>query len=167
MRCSQRALLSRWLRYYARTSLVRPISFSSLYVSPSPHPAAIAPAAPVAELGVVRRFLAFPVNYNPEIQRLASRTTSLLLIPSWVGFIYTLLHRPHHVSVPVSASLPDIGFITVATLVCSLITLVCALPTLGDDISSLRAWFFTLICAVPFIGMLCLLDPAGAAPVSW
>ena len=54
MRCSQRALLSRWLRFYARTRLVRPISFSSSYVSPSPHPAAIAPAAPVGELGFVR-----------------------------------------------------------------------------------------------------------------
>ena len=55
MRCSQRALLSRWLLFYARTRPVRPIFFPSSYVSPSLHPAAIAPAAPVAELGVVRR----------------------------------------------------------------------------------------------------------------
>ena len=55
MRCSQRALLSRWLRFYARTHPVRPIFLPSLYVSPSLHPAAIAPAAPVAELGFVRR----------------------------------------------------------------------------------------------------------------
>ena len=55
MRCSQRALLSRWLRFYARTRPVRPIFFPSSYVSLSLHPAAIAPAAPVAELGVVRR----------------------------------------------------------------------------------------------------------------
>ena len=62
MRCSQRALLSRGLLFYARTRLFRPLPFPSSYVSPSPHPAAIAPAAPVTELGVVRRFLAFPVK---------------------------------------------------------------------------------------------------------
>ena len=62
MRCSQRALLSRWLRFHARTRPVRPIFFTSSYVSPSLHPAAIAPAAPVAELGVVRRRYPSPVN---------------------------------------------------------------------------------------------------------
>ena len=55
MHCSQRALLSRWLRFYARTHPVRAILFPSSYVSPSPHPAATAPRYAVAELGVVRR----------------------------------------------------------------------------------------------------------------
>ena len=55
MRCSQRALLSRWLLFYARARFVRATLFPSSYVLPSPHHAAIAPAAPVAELGVVRR----------------------------------------------------------------------------------------------------------------
>ena len=118
----------------------------------------------VGEL-TVRRFLAFTMSFDLQIQRLASRIASWLVIPSWVGFIYTLLHRPHHVSLGgASASLPDVGFITVATLVCSLLTFLCALPTLGDDVSSLSGWVFVIVCALPFFGTLALLDPFGATP---
>lgn len=105
------------------------------------------------------------MSIDLQIQRLASRVASSLVIPSWVGFIYTLLHRPHHVSFGgASASLPDVGFITVATLVCSLLTFLCALPTLGNDFSSLSGWVFVIACALPFFGMLALLDPFGATP---
>jgi hypothetical protein len=105
------------------------------------------------------------MRFDLQIQRLASRIASWLLIPSWVGLIYTLLNRPHHVTLgAASASLPDVGFITVATLVCSLLTFFCALPTLRDDISSLSGWAFVIVCALPFFGMLAQLDPFGAAP---
>ena len=105
------------------------------------------------------------MSFDLQIQRLASRMASCLLIPSWVGFIYTLFHRPHHVSFGgESVALPDVGFMTVATLVCSLLTFLCALPKLGDDVSSLSGWAFAIVCALPFFGMLALLDPFGAAP---
>jgi hypothetical protein len=108
------------------------------------------------------------VNHDLEIQRLASGIASWLVVPSWAGFIYTLLHRPHHVSLGAdTASLPDVGLITVATLVCSLLTFVCALSPLSDDISSLSSWAFVIVCAVPFFGMLALLDPFGATPTYW
>jgi len=108
------------------------------------------------------------MSFDLQIQRLASRIASWLVVPSWVGFIYTLLHRPHHVSFGgASASLPDVGFITVATLVCSLLSLLCALPTLDDDISSLSGWIFVIACALPFFGMLALLDPFGGRPAFW
>jgi hypothetical protein len=105
------------------------------------------------------------VNDDFQIQRLASRIASWLVIPSWAGYIYALLHRPHHVSFgEASASLPDVGFVTVATLLCSLLTFLCALPTLGDDISSLSGWVFVIACALPFFGVVALLDPFGAMP---
>ena len=120
--------------------------------------------SPVPPL-IVRHFLAFTMSIDLQIQRLASRIASWLVIPSWVGLIYRLLHRPHHVTLgAASASLPDVGFITVATLVCSLLTFFCALPTLRDDISSLSGWALVIICALPFFDMLALLDPFGAAP---
>jgi hypothetical protein len=98
------------------------------------------------------------------MERLAARTAALLAVPSWVGFIYTFLHRPHDVTFPISASLPEVGLVTVATLVCSLFTLLCALPTLSDDISSFSGWLFVAVCGFPFIGMIQLLDPAGITP---
>jgi hypothetical protein len=104
------------------------------------------------------------MSFDLEIQRLATRTATLLVIPSWGGFIYTFFHRPHRISFPVSASLPEVGFVTIATLLCSLITLLCALPTLSDDISSLSGWLFVVVCALPFLGMIGLLDPAGITP---
>ena len=105
------------------------------------------------------------MSFELDIQRVASRIASWLVVPSWVGFIYTLLHRPHHVSVGgESASLPDVGIITIVTIVCSLFTFICALPTLRDDISSLSGWLFVIVCGLPFFGTLALLDPFGATP---
>ena len=88
MRCSQRALLSRWLRFYARTRPVRPIFFPSSYVSPSLHPAAIAPAAPVAELGVVRR-RSHILKMNTERKHLWYHIEPVVLT---LGCIFSLIY---------------------------------------------------------------------------
>ena len=107
--------------------------------------------------------LASPVINDPKFDRLVARAAWLLAIPSWSGFAYTMLHRSIHVSFPGTgdAWMPEFGLIPIATLVCGLFSLVCALPTLGEDLSSKSGWCFTIICALPFFGMLELLDPFG------
>ena len=115
MRCSQRALLSRWLRFYARTRPVRPIFFPSSYVSLSLHPAAIAPAAPVAELGVVRRHLTRPVK----------RKISLLLAVAVIAVAAAYFFQPDR-SIDYASFQPRLeaafrsgGFTTVELASCS------------------------------------------------
>ena len=63
-----------------------------------------------------------------------------------------------------NASLPEIGFITIATLIISLGSLLCGFQTLSDDISSVSGWFVMLICAFPFFGMLHFINPMGVGP---
>lgn len=104
------------------------------------------------------------MNFPPDIQRALTRSACVLALPSWGGFLYALLARPHQISFPVHASLPEMGFITVATLICSLLACLCAAPSLDDDYTSLSGWVFFLACSVPFFGMLCLLNPAGIGP---
>ena len=77
--------MSRWLRFYARTRLVRPLPFPSSYVSPSLHPAAIAPCTPVAQLGVVRRLRPSPVN---ESRTKPARKPYFLSDAEWVQALY-------------------------------------------------------------------------------
>ncbi len=105
------------------------------------------------------------MNCDLEIQRIASRTASVLAVPAWAGFIYTFAHRPQDVSFGgARAPMPEVGVLTVATLFVCLLCFACALPRLRDDVSSLSTWLFVAVCAVPFFGMLALLDPFGVTP---
>ena len=99
------------------------------------------------------------MSLPPDIQRLLTRLARILALFSWGGFVYALFHRPRQIS-----SLPEIGFLTVATLLCSLLAFLCSLTTLDEDFASLSGWMFVIFCSVPFLGMLWLLNPAGIGP---
>lgn len=89
----------------------------------------------------------------------------MLVVPAWAGFVHTLLHRPHPVLLHGRTLwLPDVAFVTVATLACSLITFLCAWLAYRDEITSLRSWFLIGLHGCPFIGMIVLLNPSAAGP---
>lgn len=112
----------------------------------------------------VSHFLTYSVNYDQQLQRFSSRSALVLAIPSWHGFIYTLFHRPVRVEFA-DAWLPEVGFMTIGTLICSLLCFICAVQTLSDDWGSITGWLFALVCALPFFGMLWFLDPLGMSSI--
>jgi hypothetical protein len=72
------------------------------------------------------------------------------------------MHRSVHNDI-LNAWVPEIGFITIATLVCSLITLLGGLlGALDGEGTFVRRWSFAVYCAFPFFAMLALVDPFGA-----
>jgi hypothetical protein len=102
------------------------------------------------------------VKEDFDIQPQARRLAWLLAAPSWLGFVYTLLHRPVHVEFGnFFVSLPEFGFIPILTLVCSLIGFLCSIPSRHDNWALLSTWLFPLLSAIPFFGMVWVLDPLG------
>jgi len=99
------------------------------------------------------------MNHYPEIERFAHRVASFLLVPAWGGLAYTYLHRP--VEVPGTAIvLPEVGVLTVGILFISLLCFLTSIVSSRGE-NSFGAWGFVIICAIPFFGMVQLLDPSG------
>ena len=95
-----------------------------------------------------------------------SRTAFVFAAFSWLGFVYALLHRPASVDIaPLgSASISEVGLITIGALAAGLIALFFAWPILRGDRSTDTPWLLVAWCAIPFVGMLYLLNPHSVGP---
>ena len=106
------------------------------------------------------------MSFDLTLQRFASQIAFALIVPSWVGFIHCSYDRlpPIIVGDRVVAPL-EFGLIPMATLVCSLITFLASLPAIKNEPDQPSSWVFCIACAIPFFGMISLLDSAGASPI--
>lgn len=87
-----------------------------------------------------------------RIERGLRRVALVFTICAWLGLVYTAFHGPY----------PDLGFITIATLACSVIGMLCGISTFeGEDWRSVRTWMQLLFYTVPVLGMLLLVDRSG------
>lgn len=106
------------------------------------------------------------MSYDLTLQRFASRCATVLIIPSWVGFLHCYFHRAPSVTVSgMHVAVPEFGIIPVATLLCSLLAFMCSLPAVSDEPDRFSSWLLSIACAIPFFGTISLLDPMGASPI--
>lgn len=90
----------------------------------------------------------------------------VLGVAAWAGFVHSLLNRSVQVDIGSlgSASLPEVGVISIGALVCGLLSFLAALQESGEDLTSGATWTPVFLAAVPFFGMLYLLNPFGVGP---
>ena len=106
------------------------------------------------------------MSFDLTLQRFASQIAYALLVPSWVGFIHCYYDRlPSTIVGDRVVEALEFGIIPMGTLACSLITFVASLPAIKNEPDQRSSWVFCLTCAIPFFGMLSLLDSGGASPI--
>ena len=99
-----------------------------------------------------------------SFQQFLSRTSVILALPAWAGFVYVLLS--HCLSVGGDSSgvtIVGADIYIIAALLCGLLSTLCAFAAI-DDFSDLSNWARLIFCALPFCGLIRSIDPFHIFP---
>jgi hypothetical protein len=94
-------------------------------------------------------------KYTLKCAQLFSTLAWLGIAYTWFRFSYKIIYNGEIYPVV------PFGFCSVVTLILSFISLICSFPHV--QITSPVTWLFLVWCALPFLIIVCLLDPLGIA----
>jgi hypothetical protein len=100
---------------------------------------------------------------SPPLERLITHCAKLFSLIAWTGLVYDYVRHSEHVSIGERELVAvPMNIFSVVTLFTGLVSMLCGIHIMKDEISDPKAWIFCIWCSAPFLLIVGLLNPMGA-----